>query len=130
LVVVGDTGVGKSCILLRFVDDTFTETNVNTIGVDFRFRTLKVDRKTVKLQIWDTAGMRMGHRVVCIRLHGGEQGEGTSESRQASLPPVIQSQLTSLILVHHLTISPSPLTIFSPSPFLLFFYSICFTTSL
>ena len=55
LVLIGDTGVGKSCILLRFADDAFTESYISTIGVDFRFRTIKVENKTVKLQIWDTA---------------------------------------------------------------------------
>ena len=54
LVLIGDTGVGKSCLLLRFADDAFTESYISTIGVDFRFRTVKVDGKTVKLQIWDT----------------------------------------------------------------------------
>mmetsp|Transcript_23783 Transcript_23783/g.29670 ORF Transcript_23783/g.29670 Transcript_23783/m.29670 type:complete len:202 (+) Transcript_23783:127-732(+) len=56
LVLIGDTGVGKSCLLLRFADDAFTESYISTIGVDFRFRTVKVEGKTVKLQIWDTAG--------------------------------------------------------------------------
>lgn len=56
LVVIGDTGVGKSCILLRFADDTFTENKISTIGVDFRFRTVKLDKRVIKLQIWDTAG--------------------------------------------------------------------------
>eukprot|EP01040_Poterioochromonas_malhamensis_P007764 gene7764-8397_t len=56
LVLIGDTGVGKSCLLLRFADDTFTENYISTIGVDFRFRTVKIDKKTIKLQIWDTAG--------------------------------------------------------------------------
>jgi hypothetical protein len=51
IVVIGDTGVGKSCILLRFADDTFTENYISTIGVDFRFRTVKMAKKTVKLQI-------------------------------------------------------------------------------
>lgn len=37
-------------------DDAFTESYISTIGVDFRFRTVKMDKKTVKLQIWDTAG--------------------------------------------------------------------------
>ena len=46
----------KSCLLLRFADDRYTESYVNTIGVDFKIRTLDVDGKTVKLQIWDTAG--------------------------------------------------------------------------
>jgi len=56
LVLIGDSGVGKSCLLLRFADDAFTESYISTIGVDFRFRTVKIDKKTVKLQIWDTAG--------------------------------------------------------------------------
>ena len=56
LVLIGDSGVGKSCLLLRFADDTFTDTYVSTIGVDFRFRNVKVGDKQVKLQIWDTAG--------------------------------------------------------------------------
>lgn len=56
LVLIGDTGVGKSCLLLRFADDTFSENYISTIGVDFRFRSVKVDKKVIKLQIWDTAG--------------------------------------------------------------------------
>ena len=55
--LIGDTGVGKSCILLRFADDSYTESYISTIGVDFRFRTVKIGKKTVKLQIWDTAGI-------------------------------------------------------------------------
>jgi Ras-related protein Rab-1A len=56
IVLIGDSGIGKSCILLRFADDSFTENFISTIGVDFRFRTLAVDDRNVKLQIWDTAG--------------------------------------------------------------------------
>ena len=56
LVLIGDSGVGKSCLLLRFADDNFTDSYISTIGVDFRFRTVKIMDKTVKLQIWDTAG--------------------------------------------------------------------------
>eukprot|EP01084_Bolivina_argentea_P032766 60660_1 len=56
LLLIGDPGVGKSSILLRFADDNFMDNYINTIGVDFRVKTLTVDEKLVKLQIWDTAG--------------------------------------------------------------------------
>lgn len=56
LVIIGNSGVGKSSLLLRFADDSFNDTYLTTIGVDFRFRTLPIDGKNVKLQIWDTAG--------------------------------------------------------------------------
>ena len=51
IVMIGDSGVGKSCILLRFADDKFTENFYATIGVDFRFKNLTVDDKQIKLQI-------------------------------------------------------------------------------
>lgn len=51
VVMIGDSGVGKSCILLRFADDKFNENFYATIGVDFRFKNIMVDDKTVKLQI-------------------------------------------------------------------------------
>jgi Ras-related protein Rab-1A len=56
VVIVGETAVGKSSLLLRFADDAFTESYISTIGVDFRFRTFDVDGSAVKLQMWDTAG--------------------------------------------------------------------------
>ena len=55
-VIVGDSSVGKSCLLLRFADDQFNENYMSTIGVDFRFKTVKAENKNIKLQIWDTAG--------------------------------------------------------------------------
>ena len=51
IIIIGDSGVGKSCILLRFADDKFNENFYATIGVDFRFKNLSVDNKQVKLQI-------------------------------------------------------------------------------
>lgn len=51
LLLIGDSGVGKSCLLLRFADETYTESYISTIGVDFKIRTIELEGKTVKLQI-------------------------------------------------------------------------------
>lgn len=56
IVLVGDTGVGKSCLLMRFADNGFNDRMTSTIGVDFRIRTMQVGGKHTKLQIWDSAG--------------------------------------------------------------------------
>jgi len=72
LVLIGDSGVGKSCLLLRFADDAFTESYISTIGVDFRFRTVKMDQKTVKLQIWDTAGQERFRTITSAYYRGAD----------------------------------------------------------
>ena len=60
LLLIGDSGVGKSCLLLRFADDMYTETYISTIGVDFKIRSIEMNGgKTAKLQIWDTAGIQL-----------------------------------------------------------------------
>ncbi len=51
IVLIGDSGVGKSCILMRFADDKFNENFYATIGVDFRFKNIELDTKNIKLQI-------------------------------------------------------------------------------
>lgn len=56
LVVVGDSGTGKSSLLRRFVDDAFNQDQAQTIGVEFGAKIITVAGKRVKLQIWDTAG--------------------------------------------------------------------------
>jgi len=73
LVLIGDSGVGKSCLLLRFADDSFTDSYISTIGVDFRFRTVNIDQKTVKLQIWDTAGQER-FRTITSAYYRGAHG--------------------------------------------------------
>ncbi|KAJ5067224.1 ras-related protein rabb1c-like [Anaeramoeba ignava] len=55
-VIIGDTGVGKSCILLQFTDSRFQPVHELTIGVEFGARTIDIKGDLVKLQIWDTAG--------------------------------------------------------------------------
>ena len=56
-VLVGDSAVGKSSLINRFVDRTFNESLMSTIGVDFKFKKIRIDNNDVKLQIWDTAGI-------------------------------------------------------------------------
>jgi len=55
-IIVGDTAVGKSCLLLQFTDKRFQPVHDLTIGVEFGSRTITVSGQQVKLQIWDTAG--------------------------------------------------------------------------
>lgn len=71
-ILIGDSGAGKSCVLLRFADDTFTESYITTIGVDFRFRTVKFDGKKVKLQIWDTAGQERFRTITSSYYRGAD----------------------------------------------------------
>lgn len=59
-------------MLLRFADDSFTENYTSTIGVDFRFRTVKVDKKVVKLQIWDTAGQERFRTITSAYYRGAD----------------------------------------------------------
>jgi small GTP-binding protein len=55
-VIVGDAGVGKTSLLVRFVDNIYTEKILLNIGADFKTKTIEVEGNSVKLQIWDTAG--------------------------------------------------------------------------
>jgi len=72
LVLIGDSGVGKSSLLLRFADDSFTDTFISTIGVDFRFRTVRSEKKIVKLQIWDTAGQERFRTITSAYYRGAD----------------------------------------------------------
>ncbi|CAN6180670.1 unnamed protein product [Urochloa humidicola] len=73
LLLIGDSGVGKSCLLLRFSDDTFTTSFITTIGIDFKVRTVELDGKRVKLQIWDTAGQER-FRTITTAYYRGAMG--------------------------------------------------------
>ena len=73
LVLIGDSGVGKSCLLLRFADDKWTDSYISTIGVDFKIRTIELDKKTIKLQIWDTAGQER-FRTISSTYYRGAHG--------------------------------------------------------
>jgi len=72
--LVGESGVGKSCLLVRWVDnDFFTEDDKFTIGVDYKFKSVAVKDKNVKLQIYDTAGQER-FRTVTASFYRGAHG--------------------------------------------------------
>ena len=73
LLLIGDSGVGKSCCLLRFSEDSFTPSFITTIGIDFKIRTIDLDGKRVKLQIWDTAGQER-FRTITTAYYRGAMG--------------------------------------------------------
>lgn len=64
LVIVGDAASGKSSILSRYVDNTFTDSYIATIGLDFKIKSFDISGKSVRLQIWDTAGQDRFRSIV------------------------------------------------------------------
>ena len=73
LLLIGDSGVGKSSLLHRFADDIYTDSYISTIGVDFKIKTMVVEDKVVKLQIWDTAGQER-FRTITSSYYRGAHG--------------------------------------------------------
>eukprot|EP00088_Acartia_fossae_P026897 TRINITY_DN2767_c0_g1_i10.p2 TRINITY_DN2767_c0_g1~~TRINITY_DN2767_c0_g1_i10.p2 ORF type:complete len:217 (+),score=26.01 TRINITY_DN2767_c0_g1_i10:228-878(+) len=73
LLIIGDSGVGKSSLLVRFADDCFSGNYITTIGVDFKIRTIEIRGERVKLQIWDTAGQER-FRTITSTYYRGTHG--------------------------------------------------------
>ncbi|CAK87929.1 unnamed protein product (macronuclear) [Paramecium tetraurelia] len=70
LLLIGTSGVGKSCMLMRYVDNNFTNNFYNTIGVDFKIKSIFLENKNIKLQIWDTAGQDRFRTITCSYYRG------------------------------------------------------------
>lgn len=66
-------GVGKSCLLLRYSDDSFTSSFITTIGIDFKIKSIMCGESKVKLQIWDTAGQER-FRTITTAYYRGAMG--------------------------------------------------------
>ena len=56
ILLIGNPSVGKSSIFTQFIETNYSDLSMSTIGIDFKIKTIKVDNKYIKLQIWDTAG--------------------------------------------------------------------------
>ena len=70
LLLIGDSGTGKSSLIMRFADDSFNASFISTIGVDFKIKTFNVDGSKIKMQIWDTAGQERFRTIVSSYYRG------------------------------------------------------------
>ncbi|NXU78929.1 RAB26 protein, partial [Oreotrochilus melanogaster] len=93
VMLVGDSGVGKTCLLVRFKDGAFLAGSfISTVGIDFRNKVLTVDGVKVKLQIWDTAGQERFRSVTHAYYRDAHELLLTSPS----LPISLQAWLTEI----------------------------------
>ena len=72
LVFIGDSSVGKTCLLMRFSESRFSADHMPTIGIDFKIKMLQVQDKRVKLQLWDTAGQERFQTITANYYRGAE----------------------------------------------------------
>lgn len=72
-IVVGDSGVGKTCILFRFVRDTFQEDTPSTLGVEYASKVIDTKKQRIELQLWDTAGQEL-FRAITRGYYRGSLG--------------------------------------------------------
>ena len=70
--VIGDSAVGKTNLLMRFVNAEHSQTHIATIGIDFKLKTVDVDGYKIKLQIWDTAGQERFRNLTGTIYQGAE----------------------------------------------------------
>ena len=88
IVIVGESGVGKTCLLQRFESEDFSVNHVPTIAIDFKMKVIQILDKKVKMQIWDTAGQERFHTLTagffkcklnsipwnnCLLFHHGQE---------------------------------------------------------
>lgn len=70
VLLVGESGAGKTAIITRFSDDTFSTSYLSTIGVDFKVRTIDVNGVKISMQLWDTAGQERFRTVTASYYRG------------------------------------------------------------
>jgi len=72
LLLIGDSGVGKTCLMLRYAQGTFSETFITTVGIDYKYKFIEIDGKKVRLEIWDTAGQERFKAITRSYLRGAQ----------------------------------------------------------
>ena len=73
ILTIGESGVGKTCVLRRFVENKFSKNHLATIGIDFKTKTLNIYNQEIKLKIWDTAGQER-FRNITTQYYKGADG--------------------------------------------------------
>ena len=73
ILTIGESGVGKTCILRRFVENKFLKNHLATIGIDFKTKNIEIDGTPIKLKIWDTAGQER-FRNITNQYYKGADG--------------------------------------------------------
>ena len=73
IIVVGDSGVGKTNLINRFASDKFDTNSKATIGVEFVYKTLKINKEVIKVEVWDTAGQER-YRAITSSYYKGAKG--------------------------------------------------------
>ena len=73
ILTIGESGVGKTCVLRRFVENKFLKNHLATIGIDFKTKTLNINNQEIKLKIWDTAGQER-FRNITTQYYKGADG--------------------------------------------------------
>lgn len=72
MAVIGDSSVGKTNLLLRYVNASYSQTHIATIGIDFKVKTVDINGYRIKLQIWDTAGQERFRNLTGTIYQGAE----------------------------------------------------------
>lgn len=78
LLLLGDSGVGKTSLLMRFTDQTFSSTFVSTVGIDFKHKIINIEPQgsskpvAVRLELWDTAGQERFKSITTSYLRGAQ----------------------------------------------------------
>lgn len=70
ILLLGDSNVGKSSLLLRYTENIYVDDNPSTIGIDFRVRSINIDGKQIKLQIWDASGQERFRSIASSYYRG------------------------------------------------------------
>ena len=73
ILIIGESGVGKTCFLLRYAENSFVANHLLTIGIDFKIKVIEIEGKNIKLQIWDTAGQDR-FRTITKTYYKGSHG--------------------------------------------------------